>query len=185
MCSFYVRISQKDTDNLNEFSRLSHVKAAWKHVGEIDPFSQFRWRFTSCFCTNILTPKKWQSQTVIREKLHKNLLIKFLWNWDRATKSFSTKLSTKWSVDEITSSPVSVCSPFCSNRIEIFGPFHQNNLDTLNKVVLSKSWLSKISSNPFVTCKLLTCLLHLIVSMKNLQWLPKITYLLKNSNSYQ
>jgi len=42
----------------------------------IDTYSQFHQYFTSSFCADILAPKKLQSQTVIREKLHKALLYK-------------------------------------------------------------------------------------------------------------
>jgi len=54
------------------------VKAEREYVGEIDPRCQFHPHFARSFYANFFVPKKFQSQAVIREKLCKILLYKFL-----------------------------------------------------------------------------------------------------------
>jgi len=54
--------------------------------------SQFQEHFMSSFCSNILAPKKIQSQTVIRVEVRKilsckKLSVKCWWNWDHDSSS--------------------------------------------------------------------------------------------------
>jgi len=63
--SFYAHRSQKHklTDDLTAFFALlgsTRVKAARKHVVEIDPFCQFQQHFMSSFCSDFLSTKNYK-----------------------------------------------------------------------------------------------------------------------------
>ncbi len=97
VCTVY-RICQyhrwKKTDLKNDKLKIVQTITLWTTWFKTSKIkcstsSQFHQHFTSSFCAHILLPKKFQSQIVIREKLHKTLL------YEKSLSKMMMKLAPK------------------------------------------------------------------------------------------